>query len=79
MSKGSPQNATVINDGSTILRGRCHRDDKIPQIALRFAITRDGQKYKRKRKAEVVNEHIEPCSGFRFIIVDACDFTITPV
>jgi len=32
-----------------------------------------------KRKAEVVNEHIEPRSGFRFVIADACDFTVTPV
>ena len=46
---------------------------------MRFAITRDGQKYQRKRKAKVVNEHIEPCSGFRFIIADARDLTITPV
>ena len=26
---GSPQKAIVINDGSTIPRGRCYRDDKI--------------------------------------------------
>ncbi len=46
---------------------------------MRFAITRDGQKYKRQGEAEVVNEHIKPRSGLRFIIADARDFTITAV